>query len=294
MTKKNDFETSEAESAGAEAEVVNQVSIMNLGTLGTIVKSEIDVQIATAKAYPRSLKAFREEALSMATLDEKIAESCMYALPRREKDPQTGAWVKKTIEGPSARFAEIIASAWGNCRAGSRVIGEDDRFVTAQGFFFDVERNVTKMREVRRRITTKNGNRFSDDMIAVTSNAACSIAVRNATFDGVPKAFWSNIYDEAKKTAIGDSKTLVNKRSEMFGYFQKLGVSQDQILVTLDVEGIEDIGLDELAEMKGYATSIKEGESTAEAIFAPPKDDAPKVGKKGVAAAKESAKAKTS
>ncbi|MFN8826683.1 MAG: hypothetical protein ACK501_17070, partial [Planctomycetota bacterium] len=46
-----------------------------------------------------------------------------------------------------------------------------------------------------RRITGKNGRRYSSDMIGVTGNAACSIALRNAVFRGIPRAFWIDIYD---------------------------------------------------------------------------------------------------
>lgn len=285
------FETSEAESAGTE--VLSALALpQEMGTLGTIVKSEIDMQISTAKTYPRSITAFRNEVRTMATLNEKIAASCTYALPRREKNAETGLYEKKSIKGPSVRFAEILASAWGNCRAGSRIISEDDRFVTAQGFFFDVQRNVTKMREVKRRITTRSGNKFSDDMVAVTANAACSIAVRNATFDGIPEAFWSDIHEEVIQTAVGDVKNLSEKRDAMMEHFKKLKVTPEQIFATLDVKGVEDIGLDELAEMKQYATAIKEGDATAASIFAKPDEEKPKASKKGVAAAKESAKRK--
>lgn len=78
-------------------------------------RSEIDQQIATAHRFPRSIKRFRDEAMQMVTLNESVAGQCIYALPRDGK----------TIEGPSARFAEVIASAWGNSRAGARVV--DDR-----------------------------------------------------------------------------------------------------------------------------------------------------------------------
>lgn len=86
------------------------------GTAALINRSEIDMQIATAHKFPRSIKRFRQEALAMVTLNEQIAESCIYALPRGNK----------TIEGPSARFAEVVASAWGNCRAGARVVSDQE------------------------------------------------------------------------------------------------------------------------------------------------------------------------
>lgn len=56
--------------------------------------------------------------------------------------------------------------------------------MTAQGVFHDLERNVAITYEVRRRIVDKNGRRYKPDMIGVTANAACSIALRNAILRG--------------------------------------------------------------------------------------------------------------
>ena len=232
-------------------------------TVALLNKSEIDQQIATAHKFPRSIKRFRQEALEMSTLTDKVAEECIYALPRY--DSKTGQ--TKMIEGPSARLAEIVASAWGNCRAGARVISEEGDFIVAQGAFHDLERNVAITYEVKRRITNSAGKRFNADMISVTANAACSIALRNAILKGVPKAFWSDIYDAARLTAMGDSKTLANKRLEAIDYLKKLGATVDQICATVGVEGVEDIGLEELASLRGIATAIKEGETTVEQAF---------------------------
>ncbi len=103
--------------------------------------------------------------------------------------------------GAERPAAEIVTSAWGNCRAGARVVDEGAEFITAQGVFHDLERNVQVTMEVRRRITGKNGRRYSSDMIGVTGNAACSIALRNAVFRGIPRAFWIDIYDAARKVS---------------------------------------------------------------------------------------------
>ena len=237
---------------------------------------ELDQQVATARAYPRSIKRFVQQCMEMATLSETVAEECFYALPRDGK----------TVEGPSTRLAEIVASAWGNCRAGARVVDEGAEFITAQGVFQDLERNVHVTMEVRRRITGKNGRRYSADMIGVTGNAACSIALRNAVFRGVPKALWNDVYMAARRAAIGDAQTLVNRRAAMLAHFQKLGVTEAAILATIGVDGKEDIGLDELATLKGIATAIKEGDTTAEQAFAPPAPPpaaTPTAEKKGVA-----------
>lgn len=240
--------------------MTDEIMSVESGTVAMLNKSEIDQQIATAHKYPRSIKRFRDEALAMVTLNENIAQECIYALPRDGK----------TIEGPSARFAEVIASAWGNSRAGARVVNDQGNFVTAQGVFHDLERNVAITYEVQRRIVNKQGRRFSDDMIGVTANAACSIALRNAILKGVPKAFWSDMYDQARATAIGNVQTLANRRSRAILVLQKYGVTPKQVFDFLEVAGEEDITVDHLTKLFGITTALKEGDTTPEQAFAPP------------------------
>lgn len=223
----------------------------------TINRSEIEQQITTARRFPRSLKRFRDEALQMVTLSESIAEQCVYALPRDGK----------TIEGPSARFAEIVASAWGNNRAGARVIDDKGEFIVAQGVFHDLERNVAITYEVQRRVVDKYGKRYKPDMIGVTANAACSIALRNAVLKGVPKAFWEDMYAEARKVIMGSVQTLANRRAKAIEAFQRYGVTPEQICAKLDVAGVEDIGLEHLVLLRGLLTAIKEGDTTPEDAF---------------------------
>jgi hypothetical protein len=242
-----------------DGEVI-QPDHLDLSTLAIINKSEIDQQVATAKKWPRSIKKFRDEALQLATLDEATAAECIYALPRDGK----------VIEGPSARFAEILAYSWGNSRAGARVIGEDGEFVTSQGMYFDLEKNVAISYEVKRRITTKTGKRYSADMIGTTSNAASSIALRNAVLKGVPKAIWKPIYDAARKVVAGDFKTLVSRRDSALAAFVIYGVTPDMIFKTLGISGKEDIGLDHLVILSGFLTALKENESSVEDIFGNP------------------------
>lgn len=222
-----------------------------------ITRTEYDVQIATAKKYPRSIKQFMNTAMEMVTLNIKVADECIYALPRGDK----------TIEGPSARFAEIIIGAWGHSRSGARVVSEDNRFITAQGICHDLQNNNLITIEVQRRITDKKKNKFNDDMVGVTGNAAISIALRNAILKTVPKAFWSPIYDEARKVVMGDAKTLVNRRSDALTYLQKFGATPEMVIKKLGVKGVEDITLEHLVTLRGYCNAIKEGEFTVERIF---------------------------
>ncbi len=149
------------------------------GSMDATTRAEIDISIATAKRYPRSIQKFKENVLTLATLDQETAESCFYSIRRQGK----------TIQGPSIRLAEIAVGAWGNIRAGARIVGEtaDGKFITSVGFCHDLENNVMVAMESRRRITKRNGEKYGDDMIGTTANAAAAIGFRNAVLKVVPK-----------------------------------------------------------------------------------------------------------
>lgn len=227
--------------------------------LEQITRGEIDTQVATAKRYPRQIRTFTQRVLDMATLNQETAESCIYALPRDGK----------TIEGPSVRLAELIIAAWGNIRVEGRVVADDGRFITARGTSLDLENNVAIAVEVQRRVTDKKGRRYKDDMIGVTGNAAISIALRNSSLKVVPKVFWWPAYLAARKVAVGDASTLVNRRAQMLAYFLKLGASNDKVFALLGVTAADDITLEHLATLKGLATAIKDGDTTVDEAFAP-------------------------
>lgn len=237
-----------------------EMPVMSVPAIDTISRAEIDVQIATAHRFPRSMERFVKEAMKMATYDEDTAASCFYKLPRDGK----------IIEGPGVRLAEIIGSTWGNMRYGARIVAEDREFIVAQGVAHDLEKNVSASLEVRRRIVKRDGKRYTSDMINTTANAACSIALRNAIFRVIPKTFVNQIYEAAKQVAIGDASTLVERRTKALDYFAKMGVMEDRILAVLGKSGIEDIGLDDLATLTGLKTAIKDGDTTVDEAFPMP------------------------
>ncbi len=231
------------------------------GSVELITRAEYDVQIATARKYPRSIASFCKEAIGLVNLNEQIADDCIYAIPRDGK----------IIEGPSARFAEIILHSWGHTRAGARIVDEDAKFITAQGVCHDLQSNTMITFEVKRRITNKQGKRYNDDMIAMTGNAACSIALRNAITRVIPKAFWEPIYQEARMVVMGDSMTLSSRRAVALELLAKFGATEEMIIKKLGVVGVEDITLDHLLVLRGIATAIKEGDTTVEQLFSEPK-----------------------
>lgn len=261
---------------------VREVQVMDQ-TLATIMRADIDVQIATAKAYPRSLKKFMDDAMTMATFSVEIAEDCTYDLTRGNK----------SITGKSVRLAEIIFSNYGNCRVGARVVGNDGKHVTAQGVFHDLEKNVHVTIEVKRSILQhewKNGHKtgrmilMNEDMQTMVGNGACSVAYRNATFKGIPVAIVNTIWDAAKKVARGTLATLVERRDKAVQYFHEMQITDERICTALGVQKIEDIGLDQLSRLSGMRSAIKNKEASLDEVFPLPDDDAKKKAEKATKA----------
>src|SRR5690606_7497519 len=121
---------------------------------------------------------------------------------------------------------------------------------------------------VWRRITDRDGRRYSDDMVAVTANAACSIAFRNAVFRVIPKVYVDEVCEAAKRTAIGNQKTLPERRQSLIEYItQKLGVELSRVLGVVGKEHVEDIDLNDLEDLYGICTAVRDGDITVETAF---------------------------
>lgn len=228
--------------------------------VGAIVKSEVEAQLDAAHRYPRSITRFLKESMTLATITRDVAESCIYTVPRDGKN----------ISGPSIRLAELMASAYGNLHVGGRVIDEESGHVIAQGVAWDLEKNVRVSLETKRRITGKNGRRFSADMITTTGNAAVSIALRNAIFRVVPRSYVMSVYAQVRRVAIGDASTLADRRAQVLERLQKLGVSRERVLTRLEKRGVEEIGVEDLEVLIGLGTSIKDGHTEIDEAFPEP------------------------
>ena len=239
--------------------------IDSAASLEALNRSEIDIQISTAKKYPRVIDDSLERIVALATVNPQTANECFYSLRRN------GAEGGAAIEGPSVRLAEIVAASWGNLRVASQIIGNDGKFITARGVCHDLETNVAVASEVRRRITDRNGRTFNDDMQVVTGNAAGAIAFRNAVFKVVPKAVIANAIGEIKKCMITDTaQNFDETKNKMFAVFAKKGVTKEMIFSYFEISKDEEITPEIVAELRTTYTAIKEGQATAEELFIKP------------------------
>lgn len=237
----------------------DEIKIIEVTALEAQTKAEIDMQVATAKRWPREIKRTIKNVQDLATVDQKTAAGCFYSMKRGDNK----------IEGPSVRLAEIVASSWGNIRSGARMISDDGTTITCQGFCMDLETNSAIQVEVKSRVTTKEGKRYSEDMIVMAANAANAKALRNAIFRVIPMAVFNTIMSEIKQVAIGaNTGESIEKRVEKaVSYFEKLGVTRERILSVVEKKKITDMDEEDLVMLTGLKTSIADKEITLDEAF---------------------------
>lgn len=224
-------------------------------------KGNLDVQITTAKQYPRNVRKAIDNSIVLVTMDIETAQTCTYSLPRGGK----------TITGASVHLAKILAQNWGNMRVEAKVVDIGGKVITSQAIAFDLENNLAIKVEVKRSICDRYGKRFSDDMIVVTGNACNAIAMRNAILSVIPRAVVDKVYAEAKKTITGDisdkTKLMAKRKQVMDGFRDVYGVSEAEVLKVINKASVEHIDADVLMELIGLAQAIKDGDTSVEETF---------------------------
>ncbi|HEU4341482.1 MAG TPA: hypothetical protein VFU31_07920, partial [Candidatus Binatia bacterium] len=228
-------------------------------------RASVDVQITTAHKFPRSLELFQKRALSMATLDEETAESCIYSRPvGKDQDGK-----QKFVEGASIRLAEIVAASYGNIRVAARLIEQTPRYVKAEGVAHDLESNYAGKSEVIESTVDKNGRPFSERMQIVVAKAVLAKAYRDAVFKVVPKALCRTVYLSALKIINGSGKTIEQRREKVKEWLRSIKVDDARVFATLGVSGWTDVGDRQLELLTGIKTAISDNDATIDEAFPP-------------------------
>lgn len=226
-------------------------------------KAAIDMQIVTAKRYPRNLKLCINNAITTVTLSSDSAQSCMYSLKKGGK----------LITGPSVVLAKILAQEFGNMRIENRVVGYDSTHVTCEATCFDLEKNFAIRTQIKKSIVGNSG-RFSEDMCVITGNAGNAIALRNAIFAIIPKAVVDKVYNSARATITGDisdEQKLTARRTAIFAGFKEgypdLKITDEDICKSVGKQSIAHITSEDILVLIGYENAFKHGEMKAAEVF---------------------------
>ena len=236
--------------------VIESVSVIEAQTRG-----EIDIQIATAHRFPRNAKRAAENVIAVISKDKELAKTCVYSLPR----------AGKSIDGPSVHLARYLASEYGNLRVDAKIVEIGDVMITAQAIAHDLEKNYAIRTEVKRRITNKQGERFQDDMIVVTCNAALAIASRNAILQVIPVTVTDQVYKAAQQAITGDLSTeqkLLQRRKEILdGFINTYAVTEAELLALLELETVNQIREPQMLTLVGLGQALKDGDTTVAEAF---------------------------
>jgi hypothetical protein len=263
------FDPNESDESSLQMQPVDQVQRLH--------ESDLMAKVAVAKRWPRNVETFYARLRAEVLKDKTVAESSYYKLKRWDAKERKF----KFIEGPSIRVAEIALRHWGNTICQATISREYDGYIVARGEAFDFETVSGSSTEIFRNIMTSdkgaNGDpvtprRFSRDMIAMTINAALSLARRNALMGVVPRSLLDQVVAEAKQLVVGGGVPILERFQKSVETFGKMGVTEAQLLQYLDVDDRSKVTIDDIETLIGVRNSIRDKDTTVEEEFPAPKE----------------------
>ena len=205
----------------------------------------------------RNIKEILSEIESVATIDVDIALSCFYVLFNEDGKPFVGI---------SVRFAEIIASCWGNIDTGAQVVSNDGQNITVMGFVNDLEKNSKFSVQIQRRLVDYKGTPLSQEKVVEVTNAVSSIAFRNAIFKAIPAVLFTTVVKRIKSfiTDTADNGSIV---TDAIQFFNRKGVFQEHIMKRLEVNSLYNLDSEKTFLLIGLKNAVNEGDTTVQQAF---------------------------
>lgn len=221
--------------------------------------SDLWVQISIARSFPRSVDAFVSAVERDTCRELQIAMACSYMLRRG----------KTEIVGPSVRFAESVLRAWGNVRVSTGVVDDSGDHVVVRARFWDLETNMAFEEEVARRLTDKEGRRYTDDVVISTKNAAQAIGFRNVVLAGIPESLWRPVWEKANKFVEDHARIdteFEQKRSKVVMWFRRQGATTQELTDFLGCPP-DQATREDFLRLERLGAAIHQGTQTIEDAF---------------------------
>ena len=246
-----------------KVETAELVEATQNNVLATIERASIDMQIATAHQYPRSISKFKENSLALVTLDEETAASCLYRRPVGKDKHGNETYA----EGMSIRMAEIVAATYGNLRVGTRIIESTPRYVVVQGVAHDLETNFLSTAECKEATVDRFGKPYTERMRIVIEKAATAKARRDAIFAVVPRASAKFLETAAKELLFGNASSITKWRARISEWVKTLGIDTARVWKALGVKGVDDLKQSEIEMLIGIKTALQNNDITLDEAF---------------------------
>lgn len=218
--------------------------------------AEVRGQIIIAQQFPRSVAQATADFME-ACKSEEFALTAFYSVPNRGS-------------GPSIRFAEEAARCYGNFQYGHRELSRSEGKSEIEVFAWDVQKNNRSTRQITvMHILDKRGQapKPLTDQADIDNRIAnvASKQMRGRILALLPKAMVAEGVAMAKRTLAGNNEKPVSERvSTMVQVFQKnFGVTAE-MLATYIGHPLDNITIDELADLRGVAEALRDGGKPAD------------------------------
>jgi hypothetical protein len=241
--------------------------------------AEAQGQLIMAKRFPRDLVSANAELMDSCKI-LGMAEVAFYSIP------QGG----QKVTGPSIRLAEEIARVYGNFEYGHRELSrveagpgpKDFGRSEIEVYAWDKQTNNRTIRQITvlHVLDTKDGPRKLRDQKDIDNKIAnvASKQTRGRILQMMPKWMVEGAIAECRKTLAGDNSEPVTVRvRKMASAFAALGVTQDHLVKYLG-HALDATLPDEIADLMGVYTAIKEGTPASEFFGAEEDQSAAKAG----------------
>ncbi len=224
------------------------------------VKTSYTTAIAVQK--PRTFSRVVANVLEEAAL---AGSSFYYSWPVKNK--KTGQITK--IEGPSIDMAMCIARNYGNDAIEIEVTETPTHYIF-KGIFVDLETGFTCPRLFRQRKNQSLGMEDSDRAEDIVFQIGQSKAIRNAVLKAMPEWLVAKAIEVAREAELKRLRpeNMALARAKIIQFFSGWGVSQEDIEKKLGRK-VDSWGPDDIVELRGIATALKEGRVSAKEVFAP-------------------------
>ena len=260
--------------------------------------ARVQAKFAIAKRFPRVMATVRAGVLEECKRSS-FADIARYRKPKgyqedengkRIVDPVTGKFVPKYVEGPSVRLIECFLQRMGNIERGTKTIYEDDRVRIIEYAVFDYEHNSGESRAItiektieRRRLQDRQQalssrlNSYGDvvyvlpatpDDVREKEARMVAFARRDLGKLFIPK----DLLDEAERVCVETLRAETKKdptaaRKRLIDNFATIGVTPEQVTAWLGGKPIEQMSEDDILDLRVVGASIKEGDTTWEAVM---------------------------
>lgn len=225
--------------------------------------AEAQGKLVIAKRFPRDPADAFERAMQACRRPE-LAKAAFYSF-RRGGD---------TISGETIRLAEELARAWGNIEYGLRELSHRDGESEMEAYAWDLETNTKSAQQftVRHKRDTSEGGKdltSQRDIYELTANMGMR-RLRERIFAVLPVDLKHAAAEQCRATLkTADGKPIAERIKDMVAAFAGLGVTDAQLAAYLK-HPTKDTTADELTELLGVYTSIRDGETPVTEWFPAP------------------------